>query len=1558
MKDNSYLTIKEAAYRLRVSTKTLRRWEERGIISPFRTKGGQRRYIVDQLDSIVVKPQTTFHPPALIFHKGIYFLGLVLAGFILGSFLFFSRYTKDNKKIVQEQKNSPMEGLVLGAQTENPNFVFNVNVPAQFSENAVFTKNLELQGELIAPNVINTITGGTGITVAGTKSSPTVTNAGVLSLGGSTGALTLTAGTGISVSGLTISSSLTSGDGISISGSTITNSDRGTSQKIFKTVSVSGQNDVVAGSNTDTLTFVNGTGITLTTDSTNKKLTIAGVAGDLNVSGWTDDGTVVRLATSTDSVGIGTNNPSYTLDVSGTGRFTGNVLIGGGLTVNGAATITSGINNQGGGVTNAGAITGGTGFTSSGTITLSGLSTGLVHSNASGVLSSSAVNLASSDVTGTLPVSSGGTNLTAYTTGNMIYASATNTLTTLGIGGAGQVLTVSGGIPAWGTINTTEPCPTCLINNPGTTQTITPSAADATGLVIKQASSGSVDVFKITDSTGGTSYFRVDSSGNVLLGSGQTTSGILTVSPANTDPLAFSPVAQGSNAFTGTFTSLDLTGTRTWTFPNATGNVCLDTGNCAGSGSNLGGSGTANYLTRWNAQYVLENSSVFDNGNIGIGTTNPTTKLYVSGTGTITGVTTLGSTLGVTGATTLSSTLGVTGATILSDTLNVTGATTLSSTLGVTGLITGNGNLTITGNGNSSIAGNLGIGTTAPANKLDVSGGMVVGSYAGTNTAPSNGLLVSGNVGIGTTNPAAALQVIGNLFPSSSASNLLGSSSYPWGNVWGSTYNIYGGNETIADNWGMVISGNSTHPIKIASTSLLVGYTSSGGSFNSGDLLVNGNVGIGTTSPGSKLDITKTVTAASGTTKLLGLNITDTTSSTGGYDGIYGLINPSTGTGTGTKDWLQLQRVIGGLNYDTVAIDQYGGTTITQRDSSGGALGTGADGSITVSSTKTIDTDTMISGRSCADGGDAVNYRSTANTAAASTTIVLSSTPSSGCLAAGDEVLIINLRGTSDNYANVGQYETHYISSISTATLTLDSALTNGYDGTTQDIVVQRIPQYANVTVNNGGTITATAYSTSTHKNGIVFFRATGNVVVNSGGTITVAGKGYPGASSARTGGITYNGTGGTGASTNGGNGSSGQGGGGGAGGGSDTGNGGAGAIGGAGGGGGAAAGFDANGGSGGYGTVGSGGSPGSSNGSGTSGGNGGNVSSYWYSGGGGGGGTYGTANLSTLFFGSGGGVGRSGSGGNGGGIVYFSASNLTVNGTLSSNGSTGTTNGGDGAGGSVFIKSITQTLGSSLVTASGGGSSGGSGRIRLDYTTISGTVSPSAGSTNTFPTSTPATSLLVNRNDSYGKLINLQTAGTNTFTVDSVGDLTLTSLDGTGNPVTITANSLTSGNLFSLSSTSLTSGNVFNITTTQTTGNVFTATSSAATTGNMLSFSEGGTSNFSGNGLFFDFGRDTQNGWGAGFTGNFLKFNNGSVTDFLVDAAGKIGTLFGSIYDATKQINGQGFSVSNYGQTAPPATHPCPFPPFPPVVPLPSEPFVGFEPGYVPLAPPLPTPE
>lgn len=59
----------------------------------------------------------------------------------------------------------------------------------------------------------------------------------------------------------------------------------------------------------------------------------------------------------------------------------------------------------------------------------------------------------------------------------------------------------------------------------------------------------------------------------------------------------------------------------------------------------------------------------------------------------------------------------------------------------------------------------FGLGATAPINLADVRGNMAVGTYAGVNTAPANGLIISGSTGVGTASPGGKLHVVGTSFP-------------------------------------------------------------------------------------------------------------------------------------------------------------------------------------------------------------------------------------------------------------------------------------------------------------------------------------------------------------------------------------------------------------------------------------------------------------------------------------------------------------------------------------------------------------------------------------------------------------------------------------------------------------------------------------------------------------------------------------------------------------------------------------------------------------------------
>jgi hypothetical protein len=147
--------------------------------------------------------------------------------------------------------------------------------------------------------------------------------------------------------------------------------------------------------------------------------------------------------------------------------------------------------------------------------------------------------------------------------------------------------------------------------------------------------------------------------------------------------------------------------------------------------------------------YALQTRGIFvdDVGNIGIGTTSPYAELHITSSDKTTG--------------------------LLLENLQATSAWYILASNGGNfsiGESTGSSAWTRFGiypGGNTELVpagGNVGIGTYLPVNKLDVEGAMAVGAtYSGTNTAPTNGMIIEGNIGIGTTSPGAKLDVRGNI---------------------------------------------------------------------------------------------------------------------------------------------------------------------------------------------------------------------------------------------------------------------------------------------------------------------------------------------------------------------------------------------------------------------------------------------------------------------------------------------------------------------------------------------------------------------------------------------------------------------------------------------------------------------------------------------------------------------------------------------------------------------------------------------------------------------------
>jgi len=151
-----------------------------------------------------------------------------------------------------------------------------------------------------------------------------VTGQNTIAADSSSDTLTFIAGTGI-----TITTDNTS-DSITITGSAVNN--------VFSTIAVSGQSNVIADATSDTLTFVAGSNITITTDSTNDSITInatdnvsnsfatIAVAGHSNVVADSSTDTLTLLASS--GIDISTNATTDTITITNTGVTSVNGLTG------------------------------------------------------------------------------------------------------------------------------------------------------------------------------------------------------------------------------------------------------------------------------------------------------------------------------------------------------------------------------------------------------------------------------------------------------------------------------------------------------------------------------------------------------------------------------------------------------------------------------------------------------------------------------------------------------------------------------------------------------------------------------------------------------------------------------------------------------------------------------------------------------------------------------------------------------------------------------------------------------------------------------------------------------------------------------------------------------------------------------------------------------------------------------------------------------------------------------------------------------------------------------
>lgn len=376
--------------------------------------------------------------------KLVLFFGLLFFG-ITGSLLYFSSQKNKTPADISDTSSPPKEKQAL-----SPHEILSAQ-----------TKAASLSPDTItdAP-FLTALQAGLGITIDGGRI-PTITNSGVVSLQNQTGALSFTPGNGMNISGLTIE-----------------NTDGGSLQSIFKTITID-NNQFSASNNNDTFSLLSGAGIQLTTDSNNKKITIGqnflqnlttygllyavnpssvqtvapgqtGYVLQSNAGGapsWISPQSFATNALSFEAITAGTNANALRIGNTGSLTYANGMIVTGGINANALegvswdspATIGSGTPNSARFTT----------LNATAAVQFSTLGAGIVHSNSTGSLSSSAVNLASTEVTNALTIANGGTGLSSFTQGDLPYYASGSTMSALPIGANTTVLTSNGTAPVW-----------------------------------------------------------------------------------------------------------------------------------------------------------------------------------------------------------------------------------------------------------------------------------------------------------------------------------------------------------------------------------------------------------------------------------------------------------------------------------------------------------------------------------------------------------------------------------------------------------------------------------------------------------------------------------------------------------------------------------------------------------------------------------------------------------------------------------------------------------------------------------------------------------------------------------------------------------------------------------------------------------------------------------------------------------------------------------------------------------------------------------------------------